>query len=407
MKRAMIRIILLCMLAATLTGCAGGNSDSSTTAPKPVTITIWHDKEDAVADVLQKALDALAPDIAVKLEKKAGLTEALKMVGNDKNAAPDMYWFAHDKLGVYAEMGILAPIGDFIADEELADYIPMTLRAGMYKGTRYQMPLYFETLLFLYNRKYMKDADVPATTEALYGYMKRKTHGGHYGFVEQHSTAYYSAGWLHAFGTEVLNAQGQPHLDDENVINALTYHLKFVELMPDETEYATVNTLFREGMAHATLAGPWLVPTLREAGIDVGVAPMPVVDETGLPLAPYSGVQGLHVLKVHAREKKDAIMKVLTALLEPQIGTDLALVSACAPANGKCYGDERITSDAAGMEMRRTAETAVPMPNLPEMDVMWTVLGNLLTDVNMRGQDVAEAAAQAQRQAAQLIEAMR
>lgn len=23
--------------------------------------------------------------------------------------------------------------------------------------------------------------------------------GGHYGFVEQHSTAYYSAGWIHAF----------------------------------------------------------------------------------------------------------------------------------------------------------------------------------------------------------------
>ena len=406
MKRWILCLAALCVLAATLTGCTGNQPGSAATGG-PVVITIWHDKESAVADVLQKALDRLAPDIVVKLEKKAGLTEALKMVGNDRNAAPDMYWFAHDKLGVYAEMGILAPITDFLPENALNEYIPMTLQAGVYKGTCYQLPIYFETLVFLYNRKYMNDEDVPATTEALYDYMLRKTRGGHYGYVEQHSTAYYSAGWLHAFGAEMLSANGLPQLNDERVIRALAYHLKFVQLMPDETEYATVNTLFREGMAHATIAGPWLVPTLREAGIDVGIAPMPVVDETGLPLAPFSGVQGLHVLKVHGREKADAISMVLATLLDPQIGIDLAMISGCAPANQLCYEDERIASDAMTVMMRQSAETSVPMPNLPEMDVLWTAMENLLTDVNMRGRDIEEAAAAAQKQAEQLVEAMR
>mgnify|MGYP000405794325 CR=1 FL=1 len=41
------------------------------------------------------------------------------MVGNDPKAAPDMYFFAHDKIGVYAEMGILSPITDIIPAEEL------------------------------------------------------------------------------------------------------------------------------------------------------------------------------------------------------------------------------------------------------------------------------------------------
>jgi len=406
MKRLILCLAALGMLTAALTGCTVGKPDAPAIG-SPVVITIWHDKESAVADTLQKALERLAPDIIVKLEKKAGLTEAMKMVGNDRNAAPDMYWFAHDKLGVYAQMGILAPLSDFLAEDALKNYIPMTLQAGVYKGVRYQLPVYFETLVFLYNRKYMKDEDVPATTEALYDYMIRKTRGGHYGYVEQHSTAYYSAGWLHAFGAEMLSESGSPQLNDERVIRALTYHLQFVKLMPDETEYATVNTLFREGMAHATMAGPWLIPTLREAGIDVGIAQMPVVDETNLPLAPFSGVQGLHVLKVHGQEKKDAIRAVLSALLDPQIGIDLAMISGCAPANQLCYEDERITSDAMTMMMRQTAETSVPMPNFPEMDVIWTVMGNLLTDVNMRGRDITQAANSAQRQAEQLIEAMR
>lgn len=57
--------------------------------------------------------------------------------------------------------------------------------------------------------------------------------------------------------------------------------------------------------------------------------------------------------------------------------------------------------------MKETAENAVPMPNLPEMDVMWTVASGLLTDVNMAGNDVAESAEKAQKEALQLIESMK
>ena len=177
-------------------------------------ITIWHDKEDEVAAALQAELDQLAPDIVVNLERKDGLTDSLKMVGNDPNAAPDMYFFAHDKIGVYAEMGILAPITDFIDEETLNQYLPMTIEAATYKGEVYQLPLYFETLLFMYNRLYMSDDEVPQTTEELYSYMQETTQGGHYGFVEQHSTAYYAAGWLHAFDGYILNEAGEPGLND-------------------------------------------------------------------------------------------------------------------------------------------------------------------------------------------------
>ena len=115
--------------------------------------------------------------------------------------------------------------------------------------------------------------------------------------------------------------------------------------MPCETEYATVNTLFTEGMAHATIAGTWFVPTVRNAGIDVGIAPMPVMDDTGLPLAPYSGIQGVHVLKVHATEKKDAISRVLAVMMDPEVSVQLAKVSGCAPAMQSCYEREDVKSD--------------------------------------------------------------
>lgn len=403
--RKVLCSLMVCVLFL-LTGCSG-STDPQGAKSGPVTITIWHDKEDAVIAVLQEAVQALEPEVTVLFEKKTGMTESLKLVGNDQNAAPDMYFFAHDKIGVYAEMGILTPITELLGEDALAGYVPLTIQGATYQGTIYQVPLYFETLLFMYNKKYMAQEDVPATTEQLYSYMQRKTKYGHYGFVEQHSTPYYAAGWIHGFGGSLITDAGVPCLDSAEVKAALDYHKKFVAYMPDETEYATVNTLFMEGMAHATIAGPWFVPTVRAAGIDVGIAPMPVVDETGLPLAPYSGIQGLHVLKVQAERKKDAIVKVLQVLMQPEVSVKLAKVSGCAPAVESCYTLEEVTADPLIMAMKQTAETAIPMPNIPEMDVMWTVAGDLLTNVNMSGQDIESAAAAAQKKALELIEAMK
>ena len=150
-----------------------------------------------------------------------------------------------------------------------------------------------------------------------------------------------------------------------------------------------------------------MVPSARSAGIDLGIAPMPTVDETGLQLAPYSGVQGIHVLKYAAEKKTAAVKELLAALSKPEIGTALAVASGCAPANSECYDDALVANDPMVQVMRTTAEIAVPMPNIPEMDVMWTVVSNLLTDVNLSGKDIAASFESAKNQANSLIAGMK
>ena len=402
MKR-IVALFLTLVLLLGLTSCnRQGNSAEDTGK-----LVIWHDKEEAVIQALSDYLAQAVPELEIVFEKKTSLTDSLKLVGNDPSAAPDLFIFAHDKIGVFAEMGILAPMAELLEEDALADYLPMTLDAATYKDTLYQLPLYFETLLFMYNRRYMQDNEVPSTTEGLLDYMGQNTGRGRFGFVEQHSTAYYSAAWIHGFGGSIIDESGTPFPDTLAVQNALAYHLKFVALMPGETEYNTVNTLFLEGKADATIGGPWMVPSARGAGINLGIAPMPTVDGTGKPLAPYSGVQGIHVLRFAAEGKTESVKTLLTALTDPSIGVSLALASGCAPANAKCYDDPDVATDELVQSMRTTAEIAVPMPNIPEMDVMWTVVGNLLTDVNLSGKDVSESLNAALSKANELIAAMK
>ena len=121
------------------------------------------------------------------------------------------------------------------------------------------------------------------------------------------------------------------------------------------------------------LCGPsWLVPDIKAAKIDLGIAPMPIVNTTGKPLTPYSGVQGICVLKT-AESKKAAVTAVLKQLLKTDIGISLAKTANCAPANSKCYDNADVSGNEMINAMKKTAESVVPMPNIPEMDVMWTV----------------------------------
>lgn len=400
MIKHLFTTLLLSLALFGLTACENGSDE---------TITIWHDKEPAVIAVLEARLAAELPDVTVEFVRKESLTDTLKLVGNNAKTAPDMYLFAHDKIGLFAEIGILAPITDLIDASLLENYLELTVEATTYEGVVYQLPFYFETLLFLYNKDRLAEEDVPTTTEELYTYMQENTDSRRYAFVEQYSNAYYSAGWIHGFGGAILDENNAPALNTQAVRDALAYHRKFLAYMPQgQAEYATVNTLFYEKKANSIIGGPWLVPTAKDYGIDLGFARMPVIDATGLPIAPYAGIQGIQVLRVAIEDEanRQRIVDVLNVLADVQIGIDLATASGVAPAHMDAYLDPSVTSNELVMAMRAAAEDAIPMPNAPQMDVMWTTAGRMLTEIFMNGADIVTATTEAQEESLDLIDLM-
>lgn len=249
------------------------------------------------------------------------------------------------------------------------------------------------------------DALAPETTDELLELMKNETTADQYVFVEQHSTSYNAAAWIQGFGGYLINENREPGLNLPQTVEAMEYHKQFVSYMPTDGEYNTVTTLFTEGKAASTIGGPWLVPGIKEAGIDLGIAPMPVLPN-GTSLTPFSGVQGVHVLKHAAETKKEALAEVLKVLGSKETGVALANAASCAPANSKAYEDASVSEDQMIMALKTMANNVVPMPNIPEMDVMWSVTDDLLAAVNKRGEDVQTACDAHQKEALEQISAM-
>lgn len=424
MKRKLCIFLCTALALGCLAGCGGSDNGKDTQATGPAgtepgqqdeteaqaqEVTIWHDGDESIMQVIaDTANKKLADDnITVRFEKKTGLTDALQLYGNDEANGPDMYLYAHDSLGALAEMGILAPVTDVVGQDVLDGMLPMTVEAGNYKNTQYLMPVYYETLLFMYNKE-LWEGDLPTTTDGLYEYMQSHTDAaaGTYAVVNQHSTAYNVAPFINGFGGFIIDKDGKPGLNDAKTVEAIEYNKKFAALQADG-DYNTVTALFNEGKAAAIVGGPWLVSGIRDAGIDLGIASL---SDFALPngngMAPYSGVQSIGVLKYAAENKKDALGKVLEAIAAPEVGVALANQSGCAPANAAAYDDAEVGSNEMIMAMKQTAETATPMPNIPEMSVMWGPAEEMLAAVNKSGEDVSSAADAAQEKALTAIEDM-
>jgi len=381
---------------------AGGASASG----EAVTITAWHDNDEAMMDALAAVVnEKLAEEnITLRFEKKSDVTGQIRLYGTDAANGPDMYLFAHDSLGGFAEMGILEPVGNLISADKEADLLPMTIEAASYKGEQYLMPVYYETLLFMYNKSLWK-GEVPSTTEELYDYMVENTdaNAGTYALVNQHSNSYNVAPFINGFWGYIIDKDGNPGLNIQETKDAISYNKKFAALQADG-DYNTVTALFNEGNAAAIIGGPWLVSGIKEAGIDLGIKSL--CDFTlpnGDVMTPYSGVQCLGVLKYAAESKKDAITRVLEVLAEPEAGITLAKEFNCAPANSRAYEDAEVAANEMILAMEKSAQKAVPMSNIPEMSVMWGPAESLLAAVNKSGEDIDAAADQYQEEALQAI----
>jgi len=411
MKSKITIAVMACMLIGTFAGCANTEKKSIANEGDTVNFTIWHDCDPAIAQVVQDEVnDCLAEDnISITFEAKSDFIDTMKLYGNDPVNGPDMYMYAHDSLGTFAEMGIAMPIDDYVDQATLEGLFDMAVEAGQYNGKQYLMPLYYETLVFIVNND-LWEGEIPKTTDELYDYMVEHTDeaAGTYAVVNQHSTAYNVAPFINGYGGYILNEKAEPGLNVDATKEALEYNKKFAALEADG-DYNTITTLFNEGKAAAIIGGPWLTSGIEASGINYSVHSL--ADMTlpnGKQLAPYAGVYSMGVVNsvMQNEAKKAALPKVLEAMGKASLGQKLALSCGCAPANEAAYDDEQVVSNQMLNAIMKTAESAQPMPNIPQMSVLWGPTESLLVAINKSGEDVDAACDEYQQQAVTAIEDM-
>lgn len=179
---AVCLLLMLAMILPAFSGCS--DSKKSNVEEGATKIKIWaRSFEDWADNLLQEQVDEFNSilDDGIQIELKfygddnTYYTAIAAGVENDTVA--DIFMTQFDQVYTYMKSGYIAPVGDFLTDEEKAGYIDSAREAVTYtdpsdgKDKMWAMPWYLEpTMMLYYNKDLFEQAGitkVPETTEEL------------------------------------------------------------------------------------------------------------------------------------------------------------------------------------------------------------------------------------------------
>jgi arabinogalactan oligomer/maltooligosaccharide transport system substrate-binding protein len=326
-----------------------------------------------------------------------------------RGKGPDLFIFAQDRLGGWIEAGnTIEPIDFFLDDTLKKRFIPTTMQAMTYRGTVYGLPLNYKNIALIYNKKLVPTP--PKTSGELVAMSKKLTDkkAGRFGLAYSYGDFYYHAALMNGFGGGVFDAKFNPTLNSKENLQSIDHLLKWIDkdgILPAEPSTALITSLFNDGKAAMVFSGPWFLGEIAK-GIDYGISPLPTLDEAGgKPMRPWMTVEGVYVTA--PSKNKEAAFEVAKFLTEASSAKVLALEGRQSPANAEIYNDAQVSKDPQLKAFRDQVEVAVPMPNVPEMTMVWSPATTAMNAILKKASTPKVALDKAQQQVAKDVAGLR
>lgn len=310
----------------------------------------------------------------------------------------DIFIYAQDRLGGWIESGnVIEPLDFYLDDATRKQYLPTTMEAMTYRKTVYGLPVNYKAITLIYNKKLVTTP--PKTTGELVALAKKLTDkkAGKFGLAYSYSDFYYHAALMNGFGGRAFDPGPTPVLNAPENVKSIDLVLKWLytdKILPDEPSTALITSLFNEGKAAMVFSGPWFLGEIDKK-IEWGLAPLPTIDEAGgKPMRPWVTVEGAYIAA--PCKKKEAAYDFIKYLTSAEAGKVMALKGRQSPANKAVYEDPAVANDPVLKNFRTQVDTAVSMPNIPEMSMMWSPATIALGSAVKKGATPKEALDKAQ-----------
>ena len=344
-------------------------------------VLVWMDADRtrALEPILKKFEDQYG--IKVHLESPQNITDNYPTAAQS-GKGPDIVIWAHDKVGEWADAGLISPIE--VRQETREKYLPQAWEAVTHRDRVWGFPISLETVTLIYNKKLLDGPPPKSLSDltALNGKIKQE-HPGVTSILWDYKSAYYSWGILASAGAYIY-AKNNAGFDLGNVgvansgaVEALSKILDLVKsgILPKSVSYSAAEDLMSQGKLAMMISGPWAWANLMKTGIDFGVAPVPGCDDR--PGKPFVGVSAAYINR--ASSNQDIAKEFIEDCLISEEGLN-------AMNDAKPIGIPSLISLAEQLdqqnpllkEMKICVEGGEVMPNIPEMGRFWTAVGAAL-----------------------------
>ena len=374
----LLKILLLTFLSLLLVSCNKKSTDG-------IQITIWHQMRVDEREILQRQLDRfmkLHPKIKVNQIYKE--TEELRsgfIVAAIGGQGPELIYGPQDQVGPFEIMNIILPLDTIFSQEFLSQFN----EKGLIWSNNHLWMIADKLgnhLALVYNKKLVKNP--PKTDIELIEIGKQLTKDfnndgkpDQYGLVWNYTEPFFFIPFLTGFGGWVFDEKNNPSLNTEAMIKGLKFIADLrdkYKIIPGEADYDIADVLFKEGKAGMIINGDWSWASYGKAGIDYGIAPLPLIEETGLYAAPMISGKGYSINANLKPEKLQAIKLLLEYLLSPEQQLETAKELNTFPTHKSVYNDPFIKENEILINSQRQIELGKPMPIISEMRAVWDAM---------------------------------
>jgi arabinogalactan oligomer/maltooligosaccharide transport system permease protein len=309
---------------------------------------------------------------------------------------PDLFIEAHERLGSYLRDQLVVPLtGDASAalpNEDVALYDAVSVRAITLNGSRYAVPLANKCLAL-----YVNDALLPHVPDTLEEILatKKSLAPGVYALAYDTTSAFFHAPFLHAFGGEMIDAEGHFAFVGEKAEKSLDFVRDLVRShqVPEEPSGALIKELFVSNRAATVISGPWFASDLK-SDVKYSVHPLPRLAATNAMLEPFLTVEGVFVTPDGAH--KNAALKFARWIGGEESAQVRAIVGHQVVARTSVWSDPRVAADRNLRAFHDAVAHSIPMPTSAAMRVAWVPANQAILKV-LRGEaDAHDALIEAQ-----------
>ena len=308
-----------------------------------------------------------------------------------RGKGPDLFIFAHDRIGDWVESGLLEPL-DFWADDAVtSQYLPQCLPPLRYKGSLYGLPMSFKCLSLFYNKKLVTTP--PTTTKEFIEIAQKNTNSkkNRYGLIYESGMFYFNAPWIFGFGGILFDSNANLKLNTPAAAAALRFISDLqnkYKVCPVEVTNALTTTFFNRGDAAMCLNGPWFMAEINDT-VDYGICPLPIINASGKPAKPFLTVEAA-LISSKSKNKEEA-WELARYLTTGDASLEMVLKGKQLPADNATLQHKKVALLMYVQAFRQQLKNSMPTPNIPEMRMVWTPYNDAIQKV-LNGAMTPEAA---------------
>ncbi|QTF91939.1 maltose/maltodextrin ABC transporter substrate-binding protein MalE [Halomonas sp. BM-2019] len=364
-------------------------------------LTIWMGDNKGPAGIREVASRFTADTgIAIEIVHPDNLTDRFQQAAGS-GQGPDIVIWAHDRLGEWAQSGLLTPLSP--SDGFRERFFDFTWDAVLWNGDTYGYPISVESLGLIYNKALVEEA--PESFAELMALDAELAEQGKKAILFDYAEPYYGWTLLAANGgypfrqTETGFDVGDIGVNNAGALQGAELLVELIDsgVLPRGTDYNLMDTRFNRGEVATMISGPWAWSNLESSGIDFGVALLPKVgEERAKPMF------GVMTAMISTASPNDFLaMEFLENYLLEEEGLRTFNSDGSLGAVAHQAYQAALESDARIAATLANAEIGMPMPNIPEMGAFWAAMEPALQNIGsgrQAPQEALDAAARRMRQ---------